>query len=83
MAQLEHIEAIEKRLWSISDCRSRADRKFPDFPPLLPPKRLAAAFDDHVSSLRKQMETLERENELLAKARDLLLSKLMNGEVAV
>ena len=68
-------------------CGATVDRvpiaRFPDFPLLMPPRRLIAAFDDHVLSLLKQMETLERENELLAKARDLLLPKLMNGEVVV
>ena len=65
-------------------CGATVDRvpiaKFPDFPLLMPPRRLIVTFDDHVLSLRKQMETLERENELLAKARDILLPKLMNGE---
>lgn len=68
-------------------CGATVDRvpiaKFPDFPLLMPPQRLVVAFDDHVWSLRKQMETLERENELLANARDILLPKLMTGEATV
>ena len=68
-------------------CGATVDRvpiaKFPDFPLLMPPQRLVVAFDDHVWSLRKQMETLERENELLANARDILLPKLMTGESTV
>ncbi len=68
-------------------CGATVDRvpiaKFPDFPLLMPPRRLLVAFDDHVLPVLKQMEALERENILLAKARDLLLPKLMSGEVAV
>ena len=40
-------------------------------------------FEETVSPLHQQMQLLKRQNALLTKARDLLLPKLMNGEVAV
>mgnify|MGYP000044193695 CR=1 FL=1 len=57
--------------------------KFPEFPILVPTKQLLAAFDDYVSPLYLQMELIEKMNFQLAQARDLLLPKLMNGEVTV
>ena len=46
-------------------------------------QKILRLFEDSVSPLHQQMELLKRQNTSLAKARDLLLAKLMNGEVAV
>jgi hypothetical protein len=46
-------------------------------------KKILRLFEDTVSPLHQLMELLKRQNVSLAKARDLLLPKLMNGEVAV
>lgn len=66
-------------------CGATVDRvpiaKFPDFPLLMPTRQLVAVFDEYVSPLMKQMEKFEQQNSLLAKARDFLLPKLMNGEL--
>ena len=50
---------------------------------LCPTRNLIKLFDDCMSPLCLQIETLERSANALAKARDLLLPRLMNGEVAV
>jgi type I restriction enzyme, S subunit len=46
-------------------------------------KKILRLFEDTVSPMHQQMELLKRQNTSLAKARDLFLPKLMNGEVAV
>ncbi len=46
-------------------------------------QKILGLFEDTVSPLHQQMELLKRQNNSLTKARDLLLPKLMNGEVAV
>ena len=56
---------------------------FPDFPILLPSQKIAAAFRDEVAAHFKLIECLTEQNQKLAKARDLLLPRLMNGEIAV
>ena len=48
----------------------------------LPPKHLLNVFDDIAKTAFDQIRVLVFQNEKLAKARDLLLPKLMNGEVA-
>lgn len=58
-------------------------KAFPDFPTLLPEKRIAAAFCDEVAPYFNLIDTLAEINQKLAQARDLLLPRLMNGEIAV
>ena len=50
---------------------------------LVADQKILRLFEDTVSPLHQQMELLERQNASLANARDLLLPKLMKGEVAV
>lgn len=50
---------------------------------LIADKKILRLFEDTVSPLHQQMELLKRQVSALAKARDLLLPKLMNGEVTV
>lgn len=45
--------------------------------------KILRLFEETVSPLHQQMELLKRQNASLAKARDLFLPKLMNGEVAI
>ncbi len=54
-----------------------------DFHLLLPPQTLLRTFEDSVRPLRQQITTLLIQNEKLRAARDLLLPKLMSGEIAV
>jgi len=52
-------------------------------PILLPEMKIHRLFEDMVTSMHQQTNVLQKENAALAEARDLLLPKLMNGEVAV
>lgn len=48
-----------------------------------PPERLRALFNEEVGPMFAQRNTLEHYNQKLAQARDLLLPRLMSGELAV
>jgi type I restriction enzyme S subunit len=50
---------------------------------LVADQKILRLFEETVSPLHQQMELLKRQNASLAKACDLLLPKLMNGEVVV
>lgn len=50
---------------------------------LIPESKVAELFEEIVSSVHKQIHGLQKYNQSLAKARDLLLPRLMNGEIAV
>ena len=49
----------------------------------IPPHGLASIFDEAVVSIFVQISNLDRQNHKLAKARELLLPRLMNGEITV
>ena len=67
-----------------SSGRQRVQKScFDEYDVPLPPKRLLHMFDEIVSKNFKQIEVLVSQNYSLAKARDLLLPRLMNGEIAV
>ena len=50
---------------------------------LVPPPSLATVFDETVAPLFRQIRLLEQQIDRLADARDLLLPRLMSGELAV
>jgi type I restriction enzyme S subunit len=50
---------------------------------LVPPKRLLDAFDEVVEPTFSQIHNLQQQNQKLRAARDLLLPRLMSGEIAV
>jgi type I restriction enzyme S subunit len=54
---------------------------FNDFILPLPPKVMLGQFDEAVLPCFKQIQILCKQNESLSKARDLLLPRLMNGEI--
>jgi len=54
-----------------------------DFHLLLPPQGLLRTFEDSVRPFRQQITTLLIQNEKLRAARDLLLPRLMSGDLAV
>jgi type I restriction enzyme S subunit len=49
----------------------------------VPPPHLASLFDDAVEPLFQQVRVLDHQNQRLADARDLLLPRLMDAEIAV
>ncbi|OPF64410.1 restriction endonuclease subunit S [Hydrogenophaga sp. H7] len=60
-----------------------ARRDVASLPLMLPTLRLQQQFREVVEPLNKQRQLLQRQREHLADARDLLLPRLMSGEVAV
>jgi type I restriction enzyme S subunit len=56
---------------------------FNEFSLGLPPVPLTAQFDEFAVQCFNQIGVLQRQNEQLRSARDLLLPRLMNGEIAV
>lgn len=56
--------------------------KFSGLPLLLPPRSLMAAFNEVADPVFSQLRTLLLQNNNLKAARDLLLPKLMSGEIA-
>ena len=57
--------------------------KFREFQVLIPPKKLVADFDEQVMLFLKQIRVLKQQNQKLRAARDLLLPRLMSGEIGV
>ena len=55
--------------------------KFREFEVLLPPRRLVVNFDEQASLCLKQIRVLKQQNQKLRAARDLLLPRLMSGEI--
>jgi type I restriction enzyme, S subunit len=54
-----------------------------DIPLVLPPTQLQREYLEFVEAIHRQVEVLSNQNEKLRVARDLLLPRLMSGEVAV
>ena len=50
---------------------------------IIPEKKIKAEFNDEANLIRTQVEKLGKYNQKLAQARDLLLPRLMNGEIEV
>lgn len=53
------------------------------YPMVMPEKRIMEQFVDSLEPVFEQIKTLSLQNQKLAAARDILLPRLMNGEVAV
>lgn len=52
-------------------------------PIIVPPPFFASLFDDYIRPIFAQKTALDLQNQKLTQARDLLLPRLMNGEIAV
>lgn len=57
--------------------------KFKALPVVIPDTALMREFEEQASELHRQVRTLHTMNQKLAEARDLLLPRLMNGQLAV
>jgi type I restriction enzyme S subunit len=78
-ASLEH---CERR--AVGATRPRiARRELAALPLVLPSRRLQTHFREWVEPMNLQRTTLYRQNEKLRAARELLLPRLMSGELAV
>lgn len=56
--------------------------KFREFEVLVPPMSVVAAFDEQAATLLSQIRVLKLQNKALETARDLLLPRLMSGDLA-
>ncbi|SMO96088.1 restriction endonuclease subunit S [Ruegeria faecimaris] len=80
------LEALKPRLEAIGGGVTMANvnkSKFSSLPVIVPNKILMDQFDETTVSIFDQVEKLSLQNRSLAQARDLLLPKLMSGEVTV
>jgi len=78
----ENIEHCERR--AVGATRPRISRReLASLPILIPPALLQRQFRDVVEPQNMQRNNLFRQNQKLRAARDILLPKLMNGEIAV
>ena len=66
-----------------STYREISKSKFKALDVVLPDSRLLQEFEEQASALNAQVRVLHTMNQRLAYARDLLLPRLMNGEIAV
>jgi len=57
--------------------------KFREFEVLVPPRRLLVDFEAQASPCLKQIRLLKQQNQKLRAARDLLLPRLMGGQITV
>ncbi|MBT8464136.1 MAG: restriction endonuclease subunit S [Deltaproteobacteria bacterium] len=77
-------ESIRERTGDASHGTKKLDTPvLSEVPILVPTDTVQALFRAHVAPLHMQWDTLDQENQLLSRARDLLLPRLMNGELAV
>lgn len=83
---------LQNLMWRVEEIRSHAGGatykeiskgRFRALPILVPPAALAGEYEQQASLIHAQVETLHISNQQLAKARDLLLPKLMNGTLTV
>jgi type I restriction enzyme S subunit len=58
-------------------------RDVASLPVFAPPLQLQRLFREYVEPLNQQQQVLRRQNEKLAEARDLLLPRLMRGDLIV
>jgi type I restriction enzyme S subunit len=77
-----NIELCERRAGGSTRPRI-SRRELASLPILLPPASLQRDFREAVEPLNIQRENLGRQNDKLRAARDLLLPRLMSGEIAV
>ena len=63
--------------------KSASAKLLVDFDALIPPYSIASLFIDQIQPIRDQIRTLVEQNTRSKAARDLLLPRLMNGDVAV
>ncbi len=76
-------DTVEMRTVSGSTVNRIPLKKLPEFPILLPPADRLAKFDDAVAPIIKLQEVLRKQSRSLRGARDLLLPRLISGEIDV
>lgn len=71
------------KLASGSTYKEISQKTFKKMEIVIPPDSLLEEFGSFVTSAVKQMRTLEKQNRQLQRARDILLPRLMSGEITV
>ena len=80
----DHFIAVASKTVREGSKMPRADEKVLNgYPIPKPPEGLLSVFNDTIRPITQQCKTLALQNRALAQARDLLLPRLMNGEIAV
>ena len=83
-ARSEHVRGTAIKSMIGASGRQRVQRScFNDIMVPLPPKVVLSEFDDQAGKLFEQIKLLNQQTQKLKQARDLLLPKLMSGEVSV
>jgi type I restriction enzyme S subunit len=81
-ALVEGIEQFRSRaVGAVFDAIIRDTFKLIPF--VVPTEQLVSAFTDHVSPIIRQIDIITSQTRKLVKARDILLPRLMNGDIAV
>lgn len=76
-----HYQAYMSGAATGSTRKSASAKLLVDYDILIPPKEVLKAFDDLVVPIREQITVLLKQNGRLAEARDILLPRLMSGEI--
>jgi type I restriction enzyme S subunit len=76
-------EVIIRNVWSGATVDRIPLSRFPDFPINLPPDEMIARFDAIVRPMFDQMHTIDKTNANLRTQRDLLLPRLISGDLSV
>lgn len=83
---------LHNLMWRVEEIRSHAGGttykeiskgSFKKLPVIVPPKKLTFDFNERASCIFQQVRILKVQQDKLAEARDLLLPRLMNGEITV
>lgn len=80
----DHFVAVTAQTMREGSKMPRADwKQMQEYPVPLPPDGLLASFESQIQTIVGQLKTLSFANQKLRTARDLLLPRLMSGEIAV
>ena len=80
----DHFIAVASKTVREGSKMPRADEKVLNgYPIPKPPEGLLSVFNDTIRPITQQCKTLALQNRALAQARDILLPRLMNGEITV
>ena len=84
LARTEPLRQLAIKSMTGSSGRQRVQEEcFDKFRLALPPQKLLIEFDDIASMCFGQSRNLRRQNEMLTKARDLFLPRLMDGRISI
>jgi hypothetical protein len=83
LSEIRHVSEEDFPQWTRRVTPQPGDVVFTYEAILIPHQRLVKLLDEYVGPIFAQLENIRVQNEKLKQARDLLLPKLMSGEIAV